>query len=891
MCFYINTIPPGIMPEITYHIDKVESEKSGVLAIQLLDDAKTPINRLRWQQQATPRDKDPLRVLTLKDVKFDNSHLKIPYSQSVQALKLLAASGKFFFQQKQLICDFFTPVEFYYFVKNNNVTGMLKFLDQEFELTACDFICSGSSAWFIKGSLLKLIHTDVSWKDLKQLYLDSSKFSLKNLQDFNLDPSSPRIVYGDNSLEKMKHEQQPFPLLILKDRSGAFADLWMDYGHGKVYAFHDHEPQTTKRDLAAEKNWEKDLLETGFIQKLVGQSHYYCPLDQVPKSLSFLLEIGWNIQDYQKKKVLLFRDTQLDVSLQANQIFVRGKFHFDQHEANLVDVAGAFNRRERFVQMDHESVGLLPESWGSADLTSLFEEGEILNDSLKIKKSSIGSIEGIFQSAERHSIDPALNSLREGLASLSEIPSIIPGKMFRGTLRPYQQQGISWLSFLQSFGFHGMLADDMGLGKTVQVLAFLSQLEHPEPILIVMPTSLIFNWKREIERFLPHKKVILHQGTTRSQSLDSFQGNDIILTSYATMRIDLPLLSKLKFAVVILDEAQAIKNSSTQVAQAAYRLQSNFRLLLTGTPIENHLSEIWSHFHFLMPDLLGDEKQFLAELQAGNSDSRFLQRIKKKIRPFILRRKKIDVAKDLPECIEQTVWIDMTPSQKEIYEGYLAGIKNNLFKKVNSDGLAKHRLEVFEAILRLRQICCHPLLISSQLSNQVQALDSGKMEALMQDLENAIEENDKVLVYSQFTSMLSLIAKEVQTRQWNYVYLDGTTKDREKVVNQFQNDASIHLFLISLKAGGTGLNLTAADHVFIFDPWWNEAAEKQAINRAHRIGRKNTVFAKRYATVESIEEKMMSLKEKKKGMIDSVFDDSETVSQLTLEDFAYLLNL
>ena len=285
------------------------------------------------------------------------------------------------------------------------------------------------------------------------------------------------------------------------------------------------------------------------------------------------------------------------------------------------------------------------------------------------------------------------------------------------------------------------------------------------------------------------------------------------------------------------------------------------------------------------------EKNFSADLLAGKSDPRYLQKVKKKIRPFVLRRKKVDVAKDLPDCIEQTIWVEMTPDQRKIYEGYLSGIKSNLFAKVNTDGTSKHRLEVFEAILRLRQICCHPLLISSQLSNDAVVCNSGKMDALLQDLENAMEENDKVLVYSQFTSMLSLIAKELKARNWNFSYLDGSTKDREKVVNQFQNDPNTPLFLISLKAGGTGLNLTAADHVLIFDPWWNEAAEKQAINRAHRMGRKATVFAKRYVTVESIEEKMMKLKEQKNQLIDTIFDDVDGVVQhsLSLEDFAYLL--
>lgn len=880
------------MNEIAYLVDKDESEKLNLLVIKLtlaqrkdfsLKFASQTPTLSQWQKLATAKDKDPLKILQLKDVKYDQSSLKIPYSQSIQALKLLAASGKLFFQKKQLVCDFYTPVEFYYLVKDNSVTGMLKFSDQEYDLTTCDFICGGSAPWFIKGNMLKLIKTDVSWKDLKQLHKDKSYFSLGDLEAIE----DVRIVHADQSLESLKQSQQPFPLLLLKDRSGAFADLWMDYGKGKLLAYHD--PIVGQRDVLAEKNWEKDLLETGFIKKQVGESHYYCPLDQVAKSLSFLLEIGWTIQDHQRKKVTLLKDVKLEAYAQSQDIIVRGKLKFDHYEADLAQVAGAFNKRERFVQMGSETVGLLPDKWEKEDFSSLFEEGEIFTEGLKFKKHHIGSIEHLFKDVEKFSLDQSLSRFKTELQNLSEIPAVLPNSSFKGTLRPYQQQGVNWLNFLYQFGFHGILSDDMGLGKTVQVLAFLSLLNSNQPSLIVLPTSLLFNWKKEIERFLPSKKVLLHHGPSRIQSSEDLKNECLILTTYATLRLDLPFLQKVEFAAAILDEAQAIKNASTQAAQAVFKLNAKFRLLLTGTPIENHLGEIWSHFHFLMPDLLGEEKSFQADLQAAQSDSRYLQKIKKKIRPFILRRKKTEVAKDLPECIEQTVWVEMSPVQRQIYEGYLSGIKNNLFIKVTAEGLSKHRLEIFEAILRLRQICCHPLLISSQLPADT-FYESAKLEALLQDLETAFEENSKVLIYSQFTSMLQLIAKEVQKRKWNYVYLDGSTKDRERVVNQFQDDPETSFFLISLKAGGTGLNLTAADHVLIFDPWWNEAAEKQAINRAHRIGRTSTVFAKRYAMVETIEEKMMKLKEKKRFMIESVLEDEEAFTQMTLDDFIYLLS-
>jgi SNF2 family DNA or RNA helicase len=309
---------------------------------------------------------------------------------------------------------------------------------------------------------------------------------------------------------------------------------------------------------------------------------------------------------------------------------------------------------------------------------------------------------------------------------------------------------------------------------------------------------------------------------------------------------------------------------------------------LTGTPIENHLSEIWAHFRFLIPDLFGEQKDFLADVTAGQADFRYMQRLRKKLRPFMLRREKGEVAKELPERIEQVVWVEMPSQQRKVYDDFLAGFKGNLLKKVESDGIGKHRMEVLEAILRLRQICCHPLLVLSQSEN-VGELSSGKLEALLQDLETVVEEKRKVLVYSQFTSMLQLIAKEAKRSQWPLVYLDGQTKDREKVVQQFQEDPTISLFLISLKAGGIGLNLTAADYVFLYDPWWNEAVENQAIDRAHRIGRKDTVIAKRYVMVESVEEKIMSLKASKRSLLIDMMEDTASMNQLTIDDLHYLL--
>ncbi len=871
------------MKEIAYLIDPILSEKEKGLAIFIteadkegyylkLADKPRSLSISEIQKLSSPLDKQVLAFFVQKDKSFFFANAK----QSLQALKLLAATGKLFFNGKQLVADVYSTVPFFFEVDSNldgqvKVTKKVQLKDQALDLASCDFLGQGSPHWFIKGMSLRLIGSDVSWKDLKK-----ENFTLEDIKDLveahRENKDEPSVIFQNYAEERVKQKSEPLPLLILKDKTGAFADLWMDYGDGRILSFHDpkHHPEP------AEKAWEKDLLETEFIRKPMDNSQYYCPLDKVTKSLLFLLEIGWNIQDWKRKKIVRYTDMDLSLQDEGQAVAVRGTINFEAFKADLTSVAGAFNRRERFVQLGVDAVGLIPEHFETAGFDNLLAESEIVSDKLSLKRVAYGTLCDLL-SSKTVTTDIKLEKLK----TFQTISTVKSGDGFCGILRPYQQEGLNWLAFLHEFGFHGILADDMGLGKTVQVLAFLSQANFAGPILVIMPTSLIFNWHREILRFLPSQKVLVHQGAQRLKALP--QENVIILTTYTTLKIDLPLFSSQNFSCVILDEAQAIKNAHTQISQAVCSLNTEFRLSITGTPIENHLGELWSHFRFLMPELLGDEDTFLADLQTGSSDGRYYQRIKKKIRPFILRRKKEEVAKDLPECIEQIVWVEMPPEQRAAYETYLAGIKGNLIKKVDVDGLSKHRMEIFEAILRLRQLCCHPLLVSAETDQ------SGKLDSLMEDIETAISEGSKILVYSQFTTMLHLIAKSVKERGFKHVYLDGGTTNREKVVSQFQEDPETQLFLISLKAGGVGLNLTAADYVFLYDPWWNNAVEDQAIGRAHRIGRQRTVIAKKYIAIESIEEKIVKLKENKKNLISDVLDDSISNVNLTEEDIRFLL--
>jgi len=912
------------MTELIFVIDHNTSEDQLLINLVELVNGKPSTSNKTYTPstlyQLAPKDKETIDFLIKQEMQFQRNltnrtpqasttsfnQIHIIPSQSISALELLGNTQKLYFKEKHLVVDCYTQVEFYYLIKKMDqnsihVAGRLKWKDTDISLQECDWIGAGKSHWFIRGISLKLIPGDVNWKHIKQIrkkepWILSGIEKTAFLEEIDPnDPSQPKAVIEDSSLKEIFQQPDPLPLLLLKDRLGAFADLWMDYGNNHRVEFHNPKKEIkssqgdilAKRQTETEKSWEKDLLESDFVKKEMQSSHYYCPIDKVAKSLTFLLELGWTIHDWKGRRVIRQGDINLTIQEFQKALIVKGKVKYEEYEADVSDVLGAFNRRERFVQLGNNTIGLLPNQWNQTELQELAKEGEILGQEIKISKSRIGSIENLFN---RSKLDKNLVDLQAKLKNFTRIEEALPGEKFKGTLRPYQQQGLNWLAFLENYGLHGILADDMGLGKTIQVLALLSRIDSDKPHLIVLPTSLLFNWKNEIEHFLPHITYTIHQGPLRKQSEKELGSYNIILVSYTTLRLDLNLFEKMHFHSLILDEAQMIKNAHTQISKAVCSLDAQLRLSLTGTPLENHLNELWSHFHFLMPDLFGEESSFDADLQAAEVDSRYLQRIKKKIAPFILRRKKEEVLKDLPERIDQVVWVTMEEDQRQRYEEFLAGIKSGLLKKIDQEGLSKHRIEVFEAILRLRQICCHPFLVSSSESQDNSIVKSAKFDALFQDLETIIEEGRKVLIYSQFTSMLKLMTQKAKEKGWTYAYLDGSTVNREEAVSAFQQDASIALFFISLKAGGVGLNLTAADYVFIYDPWWNDAVEEQAINRAHRMGRKETVMAKRYVTSESIEEKMMKLKEGKRGIIDQMLDEDLGTSNMTIEDLRFLLS-
>lgn len=513
----------------------------------------------------------------------------------------------------------------------------------------------------------------------------------------------------------------------------------------------------------------------------------------------------------------------------------------------------------------------------------------------KLPLAHAGRIQELLQQAAGTSVSAGARELFQKLGGIEEIGVVKKPRALKATLRPYQEAGLSWLKFIHDIGSGGVLADDMGLGKTVQTIALLLAVKQEEKALsalIVAPTSVVTNWHRELERFAPTLSVALWHGADRRENADEVQKAEVVITSYALLRRDEEFLSKLDLTYSILDEAQHIKNPMSATAAAAKKLRARRRLALTGTPIENRLSEIWSIFDFVSPGLLGSldkfEQRFSRPIEAG--DYKTAQRLRATIHPFILRRTKQEVAKDLPEKIETDQICDLTGDQRTIYQQIAREVRAQVMGEVERVGLAKSQLQILAGLTRLRQAACDPRLLG--LPRDFSDEDSGKLVALRELVQEAVEGGHKVLVFSQFVMMLKLIEKAMKEDGVAYEYLDGNTKDRSDRVDRFQSDPTVPVFLISLKAGGTGLNLTAADTVIHFDPWWNPAVEQQATDRAHRIGQTKVVTAYRLVAAGTIEEKIQQLKGKKKELVASVLsEDQGGAKKLTKADIEELFSL
>ena len=521
--------------------------------------------------------------------------------------------------------------------------------------------------------------------------------------------------------------------------------------------------------------------------------------------------------------------------------------------------------------------GLLPEEW-LAKYAPLAAVAKTEEDTLRFTKTQVGLLDALLATQPDSTFDETFQRTRDELMRFEGLNVGDAPVGFVGELRHYQRETLGWFEFLRKFGFGGCLADDMGLGKTVQVLALLeSRRANPErrgPTLVVVPRSLVFNWNAEASRFAPQLRVLDHSGINRGKGISSFKGYDLILTTYGTLRRDAIQLKEVRFDYVVLDEAQAIKNPNSESAKAARLLQADHRLVLSGTPVQNHLGDLWSLFEFLNPGMLGAVSAFsAATLAGGGTDADGRAMLARGLRPFILRRTKEQVAPELPARMEQTLYCELETEQRKLYDELREHYRHSLLGLIDREGIGKAKIQILEALLRLRQAACHPGLIDKTRD----ADSSAKLDTLIPRLLEVTEDGHKALIFSQFTQFLAIVRKKLDKEGLVYEYLDGRTRDRQQRVDRFQTDPNCKLFLISLKAGGLGLNLTAADYVFLLDPWWNPAVEAQAIDRSHRIGQTRQVFACRLIARETVEEKVLALQQSKRSLADAIINGDNSL--------------
>jgi hypothetical protein len=649
------------------------------------------------------------------------------------------------------------------------------------------------------------------------------------------------------------------------------------------------------RDQEAESGARNRLVGLGF--RFRGQEDvdgaWQLPSALLPKAVPALVADGWRVE----AEGTLYRQSsssRLRVVSGEDWFELQGGASFDGIEVQLPQLLAAARRGEGFVKLGDGSLGILPEAW-LARVAPLAALGHAGSGAVRFSTHQTGLLDALVATLPEVATDEIFEKARRKLSSFGGIAPVSEPPGFRGELRGYQRYGLGWFRFLREFGFGGCLADDMGLGKTVQVLALLvsrgeERGEAPRTSLVVAPRSVVFNWLDEAKRFAPKLRTLDYTGIGRSAGALATGEHDLVLTTYGTLRRDAATLSRVPFDYVILDESQAIKNATSQAAKAARLLSGRHRLALSGTPIENHLGELWSLFEFLNPGMLGKSPAFRAwTAGAGDADDASRLALARAVKPFVLRRTKENVTPELPARTEQTLWCDLGPVQRRLYDQLRDHYRSSLLAQVNREGIAKSKIHVLEALLRLRQAACHPGLIDQARAG----MESAKLDLLVERLAEAVDEGHKVLVFSQFTSLLALLKPRLGALgPIGIAYLDGATpaRGRAEAVLRFQEDESYRLFLLSLKAGGVGLNLTAAGYVFLLDPWWNPAVEAQAIDRAHRIGQSKPVIAYRLVARDTVEERILSLQEKKRALADSILAGEDSLLRnLTREDLDALL--
>jgi SNF2 family DNA or RNA helicase len=721
----------------------------------------------------------------------------------------------------------------------------------------------------------------------------------------------PVSIHPSMKVELTKPEPQPRVLLSELNESNlmirpqfSYDDAVLDYSEERTYVLEKAgRTDIIQRQKDAEKKlyeWLRTLHPSFANQR--NNQYYYLPFADVMKRGWFIAmlrkvqEEGYGVYGWEDLKKFRYTTNEprfsINATSQPDSFDLKVTIQWGEQVVSLKEIRHAILKNQDTIMLEDGTLGHIPEEWIS-QYSLLLRTGTEENGTLRVSKMHYTLLEDILDKIEDKTVQQDIEARKKKLLEFDKLGKVPLSKEINASLRPYQLSGLNWLQALDELGYGGCLADDMGLGKTLQTISFLQYLKEKYPgstQLVVCPTSLIFNWENELQKFCPTLKFYTHYGLQREFNVTHFEEYDVVLTTYGVVRNDLEELNAFLWQYIILDESQAIKNPDARVTKAVQQLRAVNRVILSGTPVQNNTSDLFAQFNFLNPGLLGNREFFNREFATpidkfGSKEK--TQHLKKLIHPFTLRRTKEQVAKDLPDKTVTVLWCTMDAEQRRLYNQYRDGYRKKLLKKIDEEGLTRSGLDVLEGLLRLRQICDHPAMVDKVTEEK---LGSVKVEELIREVqENA--GNHKLLIFSQFTEMLKLIKAEFDEAGVSHCYLDGSTplNKRKEEVERFQADESIKAFLISLKAGGVGLNLTVADYVYIVDPWWNPAAEQQAIDRAHRIGQKRKVFAYKMICKDTVEERILQLQERKKMLADDLIqEDAGFVKSLSRDDVEFL---
>ncbi|WP_428330455.1 DEAD/DEAH box helicase [Mucilaginibacter sp.] len=671
--------------------------------------------------------------------------------------------------------------------------------------------------------------------------------------------------------------------------------------NGDDYTFH-----RIKRSVTWEKNKFDHLISLGLkaasslFKNLEVDitdeeaDHSFSVFEWINQHYDELIAQGFEIEqpDSGGQKRYVFGSSKIDLEVKENNDWfdIYAIVYFGSYRIPFIQLKNhILNRKKEFLLPSGE-IAIIPEKWFSQYGNLLhFTEG---GNELKLRRHHLGLVNDL---AEGEMASVTMNRKLQKLLDFEELEDICMPQHFEGSLRHYQKAGYNWFHFLKSYHFGGCLADDMGLGKTIQTLALLQK--HKEDTeaaggkstsLVIMPTSLIYNWLNEAKKFTPQLRLMVHTGTFRYKSPEVFANYDVVITTYGISRIDIDLLKAYFFDYVILDESQNIKNPSSKSFQSVKLLKSRFKLILSGTPVENSVNDLWTQMSFINPGLLGAQQFFQNEFVTPiekKKDEDKARKLQALIKPFVLRRTKEQVATELPPKTENLFYCQMSEEQSAVYEKVKSEYRNELLKSLEDGTFAKTQIQVLQGLIKLRQIANHPIMIDKDYEG-----DSGKFENVIHTLANVLDGGHKVLIFSQFVKQLNIYRTHFDTEKIPYVYLDGSTQNRGDVVKQFQEDEKTRVFLISIKAGGVGLNLTEADYVFILDPWWNPAVEQQAIDRTHRIGQTKNVFIYKFITKDSVEEKILALQQRKLSVARALITTEDSfIKSLSADDIKEIL--